>query len=89
MSLIPMNEMTVLKSASEVRGVADSAEATLQEMSLAALINNAANTGEYFATWEHPLLDELKEKLEAQGYHVKQDPHAADPSKLWIIRWNS
>ena len=85
MSLIPADEMTELKNASEVKTVADNAIATINEMQAAALINNAANTGEHVAVWQHEMPATLKQTLEGKGYVVLQDNRAADPSKVWII----
>ena len=85
MALIPADELVNLKPASEVKEVADSAAAILEEYSIAALINNTANTGEHMAFWARPISKELKTKLEGLGYTVKNDQHSADPSNCYII----
>lgn len=69
-NLIPTDELSTLKSASDVKEVADAAVKIHEEQSVARLINLAANTGEHQAIWEHPLSPELKKVLEGQGYKV-------------------
>ena len=85
MSLIPKEEMTELKLASEVKTVADGAVAEIREMEAANLINSAANTGTHTAVWAKEMPDTLKSTLESKGYQVLSDNSAADPSKYWII----
>lgn len=68
--LIPSDEMTTLKSASEVKQVADKAQDILEKQSVAYLINEAANTGSHMVTWPKPMSKELMSVLEAQGYKI-------------------
>lgn len=84
-SLIPMDELTTLKSASEVKTVADSAVATIEQQTVAAAINSAANTGQHSITWSKPLSDTLKATLEGLGYTVTSNRRAADPDYSWTI----
>ena len=85
MSLIPKEEMTELKTASDVKAVADSAIADQREMEAAYLINSAANTGLHTAVWAKEMPEDLKSTLEGKGYQVLSDNRAADPNKYWII----
>lgn len=85
MSLIPKDEMTELKTASDVKTVADGAVDDIREMEAAYLINSAANTGEHRAVWAKEMPDTLKSTLEGKGYQVLSDNSAADPNKMWII----
>jgi len=68
--LIPSDEMTTLKPASEVKTIADEAEEILEQQSVAYLINEAANTGSHMVVWSKSISDELKQVLEGQGYKV-------------------
>ena len=84
--LIPIDEMTTLKSASEVKAVADEAISIHEQQSVAALINQAANSGQHSVIWNRPMTDELKKVLEGQGYKITKNNHAADPNigmKIW------
>lgn len=85
MALIPNTAISTLKSAADVKKVADSAVAIQEEMQVAAVINNAANTGEHSAIWQHPMSDALKTKLEGLGYTVKENTRAASPERQYII----
>lgn len=83
--LIPMDELTELKPASEVKVVADSAYSILEEKSVAACINTAANTGEHHVVWQKTLSPEMITKLESKGYRVQRQQHAANPDFYWWI----
>ena len=85
MTLIPMDELNQLKSASAVKAVADTALQDLEEMSVAATINTAANTGCHTALWEHPLSDATIQALEAQGYSILQNTKTAYPQISYTI----
>ena len=63
MALIPQNELTELKNAASVLAIAKTAVATQEEMSIAHLINSAANTGCTFVVSTKPISKELVEKL--------------------------
>lgn len=79
-SLIPIDEMTTLKSASEVKAVADEALKIQEQQAAAALINQAANAGAHSVIWNRPMSDELEKTLTAQGYKILKNLHAADPN---------
>lgn len=83
--LIPMDKLTELKSASEVKEVANEAASIHEEHSVAAAINQAANSGQHRITWNHPISDDLKEKLKSKGYSVTQNLRAADPTTSYTI----
>lgn len=68
--LIPKEEITTLKSAADVKEVADNAVAILEQQSMATLINQAANTGQHSAVWGHPISKELEKVLKGQGYKI-------------------
>lgn len=87
MSRIPQNELTTLKTASAVKTVAEGAVAELEEMSVAALINNAANTGEYEAVYSKPISAALKTKLEGKGYTLSSPAPLAKSGDVTIISW--
>ena len=84
-SLIPMDELTELKAASEVKAVADEAVQIIEQQTMAAAINSAANTGQHSITWSKPISDALIAVLEGQGYRVTKNNRAADPSYSWTI----
>ena len=83
--LIPKEEMNILKSASEVKAIADKAIELQDEASAAYIINEAANTGCHMAIWRHPLSDELKKTLEGQGYKVTKCAVAYGTTDEWAI----
>ena len=87
MSRIPQDQLTTLKAASAVKTVADTAVAELEEMSVAHLINTAANTGEYSAVYSKPISKALKTKLEGQGYTLLSPAPLAKAGDETIITW--
>lgn len=89
MSRIPQDELTTLKAATAVKTVAEGAIAELEEMSVAHLINTAANTGEYRAVYSKPISDALRTKLEGQGYTLSEPTPIARPGDETIISWES
>lgn len=89
MSRIAPEDMTTLQSASSVKSVADNAVAELEEMSVAHLINNAANTGEYSAVYGRPISDALRTKLEGQGYTLSEPKPIAKSGDETIISWEN
>lgn len=68
--LIPTDQISTLKSASEVKEVADAADQIHEEQGIARLINLAANVGQHQAIWKHPMSDEVLKVLKGQGYKV-------------------
>lgn len=89
MSRIPQDELTTLKAASVVKTVAEGAIAELEEMSVAHLINTAANTGAYEAVYSKPISAALKTKLTGQGYTLTEPTPIARPGDETIISWES
>lgn len=81
-SLIPQDELTVLKPASEVKEVALAAHILHQFQTAAYNINTAANTGELRAIFIGDMYPEVKSKLEDEGYCVVKDPAAANPTYI-------
>lgn len=88
MSRIPQDELTTLKAASAVKTVAEGAVAELEEMSVAHLINTAANCGEYSAVYSKPISAALRTKLAGQGYTLSEPAPIAKPGDETIISWN-
>ena len=86
--LIPIEDISTLKSASEVREVAKEAESLHTKAAVARLINLAANTGLNVAIWEHPMDDTIKTLLEGQGYAVTKVKHSASRDSQYRIEWN-
>jgi hypothetical protein len=87
MARIPQEDMPILKSAADVKTVASTAIADMEEMSVAAMINNAANCGEYSVTCSRPISDALQAKLAGMGYELTQPAPIARPGDCWIISW--
>lgn len=85
--LIPIDELTQLKAASAVKSVAEEAVHIIEEQTVAAAINGAANTGATSITWSKTLSDEMITELKAQGYKVIKNGHAADPNFSWTIKF--
>lgn len=83
--LIPKEEMATLKSAAEVKEIADKAIELQDIASAAHLINEAANTGQHMAVWGHPLTDELRKALEGQGYKVTKRAARYPDIDEWAI----
>lgn len=84
-SLIPVEEITELKSASAVAEVAKEAVAIHEKESVAFLINQAANCGQHSVTCNHALSDEIQTELKAQGYKLTKNNHSANPNVSWTI----
>ena len=89
MSRIPQDELTTLKAASAVNTVAEGAIAELEEMSVAHLINTAANTGEYRAVYSKPISDALRTKLTGMGYKLSEPAPLAKSGDETIISWDN
>lgn len=71
MSLVPKDEMTTLRSASDSRTTAQTAEKDIQIQAIAYAINTAANTGLTETLFQSQLVDGVKEELESKGYTVR------------------
>lgn len=87
MSRIPQDEMPILKPATDVKTVASTAVADMEEMAVAAMINNAANCGEYSVVCPRPISAALQTKLTSNGYTLTQPAPIARPGDCWIISW--
>ena len=89
MALIPQDELPILKSASDVKSIADNAPLEAEKMAVAKLINSAANTGQYSVLYNHELSDAMKDVLEVQGYTLfkRSKTFCADPDTQYIIKW--
>lgn len=79
-------ELNTLIEASEARKVASEAIAIHEQESIARLINNAVNTGNYSCRLNKPLSATMKATLEGMGYIITQEP-GADSRLGWIISW--
>ena len=87
MSLIPREELTTLKPASDVRNVADSAYEIHEEMSVAHDINTAANSGEKSITIVRKLSENLESKLKARGYTITTASESYPEPYCYVISW--
>lgn len=87
MSLIPREELTTLKPASDVRNVADSAYEIHEEMSVAHDINTAANLGEKSITIVRKLSENLESKLKAKGYTITTASESYPEPYCYVISW--
>lgn len=88
MSLIPQDELTTLKSATDVKSVASTAALDQETSTVAYYINSAANTGNTQVLINHKLSAELAETLESKGYTLSYNEHIADPSAEVTISWD-
>lgn len=87
MSLIPREELTTLKSASEVRSVAESAYEIHEEMSIAHDINTAANSGEKSVAVVRKLSESIISKLKANGYTITDASENYPQPYCFVISW--
>lgn len=87
MSLIPREELTTLKSASEVRSVAESAYEIHEEMSIAHDINTAANSGEKSVAVVRKLSESIVSKLKADGYTITDASENYPEPYCYVISW--
>lgn len=88
-SLIPQSDINVLKNATEVSTVADSAEDLQDERKVACAINNAANCGLHQVLITSPLRPTTVSTLESKGYTVTQvsDKQLVNPGTQFVISW--
>lgn len=84
-SRVDIKDMTTLKSADGAKVIADEAIDQFEQELVAFDINYAINCGQHSTVWLHKLSDKLKELLESNGYVVKENGRAADPSVYHII----
>lgn len=87
MSLILREELTTLKSASEVRSVAESAYEIHEEMSIAHDINTAANSGEKSVAVVRKLSESIISKLKANGYTITDASENYPEPYCFVISW--
>lgn len=87
MALIEKSDIATLKSSAEVAEVAKSAKLILEEMSVASLINEAANTGNTEVYCTRNLSSVIKDKLVSLGYTVEAVPEALPMQYYYLIRW--
>ena len=85
MALIPQNELNQLITASAAKDVADTAEQTIQEQSVAYLINTAANTGLHECQFNGILTEETISVLEGKGYTVTPKGDIAVEGTQFVI----
>jgi hypothetical protein len=85
MALIPQDELTTLIAASAAEAVADTAQQTLQEQSVAYTINTAANTGAHTCLYNHPLSEDTITILTSKGYTVEIVEGSARPGSQYVI----
>lgn len=89
MSRIAPSDMTTLKSAAEVKAIAETAVSELEEMSVAHCINEAANTGAYTAVYSKPISAALRTKLASQGYTLSDPAPIAKSGDVTNISWKN
>ncbi len=87
MALIQIDELQQLKAESEVKTVANTAEADQQEQAIAYLINTAANCGQYDVSYNGKIIDSVKTKLESQGYTITYDIALMNAKDIARISW--
>lgn len=87
MSRIAPEDMTTLYSASSSKSTASSAVLDLERMQIAHCINEAANCGEYSATYARPISAEMLQELEDEKYEVTSPAPIAKPGDVSIISW--
>ena len=86
MSLVEKDEMTTLRSASESKDTAQTAEYEIQLKAVAYAINSAANTGELRTIFVGQLRDDVKEELESNGYTLTKYGQV-NPDNETVISW--
>ena len=87
MSRIPQEDLTTLQTAVAVKTVAEGAVAELEEMTIAHLINEAANCGEYKVVCPRPISAALRTKLTNKGYTLTEPAPIAKVGDETIISW--
>lgn len=89
MTLVNKDEMIKLRSASDSRATAQTAEKDIQLQAIAYAINTAANTGLFSTIYQSPLLDGVKEELEGKGYVVRfVNNNSMQKEHHTLISWN-
>lgn len=89
MTRIAPEDMTTLIQATEAKEIASSAIADLEEMTVAHLINEAANCGQTEVTCVRPISADLQTKLKGMGYTLTQPKLLAKSGDEVIISWKN
>ncbi len=86
---VDLKDMTNLIPASQASLIANSAVLYKELASIAALINQAANTGEKSVWYNCPISDQAKSILESDeyGYTVSSVKDSAKADSQYIISW--
>lgn len=87
MSLIPRDKITELKTAASVLEVSKVAIYELEKMSVASLINEAANCGETSVICSRYISDQLNDELKSLGYKVCSVKQANVNEVVHLIKW--
>lgn len=87
MSRIDQKDLCILKTAAEIRTVANDADKELELSRIAFAINTAANSGEYQVEWVDKISDDAKTALESKGYTLETKIVAL--STHYIIKWEA
>lgn len=87
MSLIPKDKITELNTADTVLEVSKVAIYELEKMSVAALINEAANCGETSVLCSRFISDSLRTELKSLGYKVTVVKQANINDVVHLIKW--
>ncbi len=88
MSLIPQDELTILKAASAVKTVASTAVFEQEQKDIAYAINTAANTGNTEVLVHRILSKQMETTLTQQGYTLTHSDLVANPNALVTISWD-
>ena len=88
MTRIKPEDMTTLQTAATVKATASTALSELEEMSVAHLINEAANCGQTSVVCSRPISAALRTKLEGQGYTLSSPLPIARVGDETIISWD-
>ena len=83
-----IKDLSEFKSASDVKSVADTAMFEHEKISVAGVINSAANTGEYRVMYNKYISKEMQELLKDNGYKVTLSRNSARSELPWIIDWS-
>ena len=84
---VELQDMAKLIPASQAKEIADSAELYHELVTLAHLINQAANTGEKQVWVNTPISDDAKVELENQQYKIESVKYSAKKDSQYIISW--
>ena len=85
-TLIPLDALTQLQPAADVKTVAENADEIHETQEVAYAINTAANTGVTEVIYDKAISDNVQSTLEAQGYTLTQRP-MANGHASYIISW--